>query len=343
MKRRNDGRWVKKKTINGKQVFFYSTAKTERAAEKDIENQMLEYKEKEEKGFTFKQVAEEWIKRHEQEVSNSTVKRYKPCIDRAIERFGDLSIKQIKTLDIDAYIKEFATLYPKVKTVKMQRSVINLILKYAILKGYSTENPCQYVPLPKNLSQKRRELPEDDEIKKVKSSVKCTFGLFAYLILYTGLRRGEALALTYGDIDRKNDIIHVTKSLIHDSNKPIITKPKTEAGVRDVILPKVLKRELPKGKANALLFPNEKGEYLHQSNFNRLWKKYKEESGVTITPHQLRHAYATMLYEAEIDEKDAQELMGHANITLTRDIYTHISKSRLKLSDKKLNEFLSSR
>ncbi|MBS7299062.1 MAG: tyrosine-type recombinase/integrase [Eubacteriales bacterium] len=50
-----------------------------------------------------------------------------------------------------------------------------------------------------------------------------------------------------------------------------------------------------------------------------------------MTPHQLRHAYATILYEAGIDEKDAQELMGHTSIQLTRDIYTHISKKRENL------------
>lgn len=341
MKQRADGRWLKVKSINGKKVYFYSTAKTEKAAVKDIEKQMLEYAEKEEKGKTFQDVAEEWEERHICEVSKSTSKRYKPCIRRAVDEFGQRYIKQITTAEIDGYIKGFSLKFPTTKTVKMQRSVINLIFKYAILKGYTTINPCQYVQPPKNLQQHRRELPHDSEIEKINKGIDCTFGMFAYLILYTGLRRGEALALTHGDIDMKNGLIHVTKSLIHDSNEPKLTSPKTEAGIRDVVLLDCLKKVLPKGKRDTLLFPNDKGEYLHQSNFNRLWKKYKEESGVTVTPHQLRHAYATILYEAGIADKDAQELMGHTNISLTRDIYTYISKSRLGVSKRKLNEFLN--
>ena len=73
------------------------------------------------------------------------------------------------------------------------------------------------------------------------------------------------------------------------------------------------------------------------SAFRRQWYAYQKESGVTATPHQLRHAYATMLYEAGIDEKLAQELMGHADISTTKNIYTHIRLSRMEDAANKLN------
>jgi integrase len=342
MKRRADGRFVKTKTINGKKVFFYSTAKTEKLAERDFENQLLAYKEKEEKGKTFKEVADEWETEHDNEVSAGTAKRYKACTERARDKFGEMYIKDIAVSDINNYIKSFAVKYPTLKTVKMQRSVINLIFKYAMLKCYITNNPCEYVPLPSNLKQTKRELPSDDEIEKVKNGINCTFGLFAYLILYTGLRRGEALALQYKDIDFENKTIYIYKSVYHDSNKPIITKPKTAAGTRNVLLLDCLADKLPKLNKSAFLFPNNEGELLHQSNFNRLWDKYKEESGVTITPHQLRHAYATILYEANVSDKDAQELMGHSNINLTKEIYQHISQKRRAETLDKLNLFVKS-
>ena len=63
-------------------------------------------------------------------------------------------------------------------------------------------------------------------------------------------------------------------------------------------------------------------------HFQSLWKKYADESGVTCTSHQLRHAYATMLEENNISEKDAQYLLGHAQISTTKDIYTHIRESK---------------
>ena len=59
--------------------------------------------------------------------------------------------------------------------------------------------------------------------------------------------------------------------------------------------------------------------------FQRQWELYQRETGLSITPHQLRHAYATILFEA--GPKDAQELLGHANISMIRNIYTHITQS----------------
>lgn len=74
-----------------------------------------------------------------------------------------------------------------------------------------------------------------------------------------------------------------------------------------------------------------------ETQFQRQWKLYQKESGVSATPHQLRHAYATILFEAGLDDKDAQELLGHANISTTRDIYTHITNKHREETAKKLN------
>ena len=88
-------------------------------------------------------------------------------------------------------------------------------------------------------------------------------------LLYTGLRKGEALALTYSDIDRENKRIKVTKSA-----------------------------------------------------------------------HQLRHGYATLLLEAELDAKDRQYLLGHTDVALTQNIYTEVSSKRRKAVAEKINSYL---
>ncbi|MBQ7816775.1 MAG: tyrosine-type recombinase/integrase [Oscillospiraceae bacterium] len=97
------------------------------------------------------------------------------------------------------------------------------------------------------------------------------------------------------------------------------------------------KKPQPKGRKNDYIFSKDGSSPFVESTFKRAWKKYTEETGITATPHQLRHAYATMLYEAGIDEKLAQELMGHADITTTRNIYTHIRLSRIDFAATKLN------
>lgn len=345
MKQRKDGRWLKVKTINGEKVSFYSKAKTEKQAIKDIENQMLRYKEKIAKGKLFSAVADEWFETLYDVLKDTTIKRYKPCKNRAVEEFKGLYIKDITAEEIDRYIKNFSKQYPMLKTVKAQRSVMKLIFDYAALKGYIQYNPCIYVPLPKNLQQTERELPMAGDIQKIKANKeKGVMGLYAFTLLNTGLRRSEALALDISDFDFDDDIININRSLNYAENKPKVSTPKTKSGIRKVVLLLPLKELLQtkfKGQKKGLLFPNHNGDYMHQSYFQRLWNNYRKETGISCTPHQIRHEYATMCYDAGLDEKDAQQLMGHSSIKITKDTYTHIRSKRLEDAKNKLNDLVN--
>ena len=147
------------------------------------------------------------------------------------------------------------------------------------------------------------------------------------VVLYTGCRRGELLALEWSDIDLCNRTITINKSTYNQGSKTFVKKPKTEAGNRTVpLLDKLYDKITP---AEGLVFPGKDG-YMTEKQFRMKWGAYVKESGVTCTPHQLRHAYATMLFENDIAPMDAQELLGHANIQTTNDIYTHIRDTRRK-------------
>ena len=101
----------------------------------------------------------------------------------------------------------------------------------------------------KNAPVTTRELPPDNEIEKVKQSVDATFGLFPYLILYTGCRRGEALALTYEDIDFNKNTISVNKVVVFENGAPKIHhRAKSKSGIRIVPLLIPLKNVLDQNK-----------------------------------------------------------------------------------------------
>lgn len=134
--------------------------------------------------------------------------------------------------------------------------------------------------------------------------------MFAFLLLTTGCRRAEALALNYEDIDFKNDVIHITKSVTWEHSVPELKLPKTEKGFRDVFLVPYLKDILSK-KKKGLLFPSSKGNLMTECQYTIAWHKYCKESGLNnyaeksclspITAHCLRHNYATILNEAGVD------------------------------------------
>ena len=131
------------------------------------------------------------------------------------------------------------------------------------------------------------------------------------------------------------------KSVYHKSNVPHIKGTKTENGTRKVVLLDVLADKLPKGKDENFIFSIDGTKPLGYSAFQRRWDKYKKETGLDITAHQLRHTYATILFEAGIDVKDAQHLLGHSDISVTRNIYTHIRTNHFKETVEKLNTFMN--
>ena len=146
--------------------------------------------------------------------------------------------------------------------------------------------------------------------------------------------------MTQKDVDRKTKRLSVTKSVYYVSNEPHLKEPKTAAGRREIVLPDYILDLLPKGKKSDLLFCREPGQLMKKDFFDKAWHYWQRETGLTLTAHQLRHGYATLLHEADIDVKDAQVLLGHADISTTLNIYTDINDSRKRKTQAKLNEYL---
>ena len=328
---RPDGLFEKSMTINGKRVVFRGRT------EKEINQKMLEYQEQKERGELFSVIAEQWREEHFETLSPNTLKGYTPACRRAIEFFGDYSIKDIAPADVKKYLASFPKTWAQ-KTYRNHMLVLNQIFNYAAANGEIETNPAEYVQIPKGLKKTYRRAPTPEEIEGIKKGLSLSFGLFPFFLLYTGCRLGEALAIQYKDIDRKAGKIHITKSVYFTHNQPGIKQPKTEKGIRDVVLLDVLADVLPKGKPNQYLFGG--NQPFTKSEFDSRLKRYKQEAGLPeITPHMLRHGYATILHEAGIDPKDAQVLLGHAQLSTTMDIYTHITEKVAAESAEKLNTY----
>lgn len=333
MTKRKDGLWQEKFRLNdGTVKYIYGKTKSE------VIRKIAEIKEVRNRAPNFETVADEWFTAHELEVTYNAHKAYVKPLRIAVDAFRGSTIDSITSADIDAYIKRISAQGFAKKTVKIYLGCVSLIFNHAILKGYVKYNPCDVVSVSTKLKSSHRELPDEKNIQIIKDSVNLPFGLFAYLLLHTGCRRNEALALTYEDIDWDNHIIHIDKSIVWTPNQPELKSTKTEAGTRIVPLLDSLADKLDR-KGRGIIFKQDDG-YISQIGFRRRWDKYAEQSGITCTPHQLRHLFATILYEAGIDEVLATEMMGHTSTKVTHDIYTHIRMEKMKKGIESLNSYL---
>lgn len=333
--RRADGRLVK--TIvderTGKRVYIYG--KTER----EINQKLLEYEKKHEHGRTFRQVADEWWNLHERDWAVQTIKVYKPAHRRAVEYFGDLPIENIKPKSITVFLQRLAADGLAFRTVSNHRTVVNQIFDHAVIECDIELNPCGSVQTPRGLKKTRRSAatPEEEQIVRETRDI----WPLPYIALMTGMRRGEILALQWKDIDFDKNVIHVTKSVCHEGTTPIVKTTKTKAGQRVVPLLDDLKEYFltiePRPAKNYIISDDGKNPLDH-NRVTRLLEAYQQETGVTCTPHQLRHSFATMALEHGVDYKAMQEILGHKQIATTLDIYTDFRKKSLDQAAEKLNK-----
>lgn len=182
----------------------------------------------------------------------------------------------------------------------------------------------------------------------------------AMLLLYSGLRRGEATALTWADIDLDAATITVNSGYnFHDKK---LKKPKTEAGRRVVNIPQVLVSYLETQQDGCLyVLHTVKGRRMTEQAWKTLWNSYMADLNVKygyggqqskkrpgglpmriqpFTPHQLRHTFCTLMYFAGVDVLTARDQMGHKDISVTLGIYTSLDKKYKKKAISKLDRYL---
>ena len=161
-----------------------------------------------------------------------------------------------------------------------------------------------------------------------------------YFLEYTGCRIGEAIVLQQKDIDREHHKASINKDVAYFGNCPEIKhKPKTDAGIREIDLYDNVLAILPEYEdpETFIFFPD---GLPHKSALQKKQKKFRESIGLTSTAHQLRHTYASIMHSAEMDVKDTQARLGHANISVTQDIYTTIEKQHNEKSRNKANRYI---
>lgn len=329
MLKRKDGRWQEQIKLPGmdKPKYFYGKTQQE------VKRKLAAWNQEQKRGMLLTTAADRWQEWHETQVSPSSVLAYNPPVADIKERFAGRYLQDIRADEVDSFLRWLAAKGLAKSTVQIRRDVLNMIFDYAIINRWCDLNPCGSVKLPKGLKKSRRDMPAEEVLRAVERMEKRDGGLFAYLLLYTGMRRGELLGLRWDDIDLEAGVIHVRRSVYHVGGSPRLKVPKTEAGEREIMILDKLYPVLQKG-GKGFVFGGVSP--LTRAEFDGMWKR----TGLDATPHQFRHAFATLLYEAGVSEADTMEIMGHSSINVTRDVYTHIRRQRQESTVRKLNEYL---
>lgn len=361
---RNDGRYMATCVVNGKRKYLYD--KDPEALYKKL-NSIHE-----EKPLLFRDIALAWQNDAWEKIREGTKACYSSHFDRAVERFGDCVATDIEPHEIATHLQILKAQGLAASTIKKQKVVYKQIFQYAIMdKEYGRKiryNPVMNVKLPDGLPQaKKREAPEDDVVKKIRNNATTAyFGMFALFLICTGFRRGEALAVQWKDVDFAKGTISCGSSISFRGSTSKEAPPKTAQGYRTVpILPAIseaLEQPINAKPTDYIFHGGDPSKPMPKSTYDRRWLHYCKDLGFvidepetrvskqgkvytvhnykpTLTAHELRHGYATMLFEADVDVFTAKTLLGHSDIETTMAIYTHLRARKKADSIEKLKAY----
>lgn len=357
------------KDENGKRKYKTVYGKTQREANEkaeELKTQLGKGLDIASKTKTYRDWAKLFMSSQKIKLSASEYDTKEKRIEYFLNFFGDSPIESVRPFQIESALNELAAKNPTTgkptakKTLSAYKQVCGQVFKFAIKNRVIESNPADYAELPQNAPKKERRALEEYERERVISS-KHRAKRAAMISMFCGLRRGEMTALTWNDIDFKNNTITVNKS--YDFKSKSLKMPKTEAGVRTVPMPDILSDFLKSEKRTSVyVICNSQNKMMSVDSWKRLLqsllcdleieygisgKKNKFSPVPTVLTiksfgwHDLRHTYATILFEAGVDVLTAQYLLGHASPQTTMEIYTHLSEAQKARSIIKLNDFLS--
>ena len=350
------------------------------ATQKEADRKAQEIKSRIGKGLditsgnkTFSDWAKLFLSTQKTALSDAEYRTKEKRIEYFYSFFGEMPIEAVRPYQIETALKALAKENPSTgkpsakKTVSAYKQNCSQVFKFAIKNRIIEYNPADCAELPKDThTSKRRALTETErkwitELDSEKQRAKRA----AMIAMFCGLRRGELTALTWNDIDFDKRTVTVNKS--YDFKSDSVKLPKTAAGIRVVPMPDNLVEFLKNEKKTSLyVIVTAKNkmmtadawkrsiesllvdlEIAHGTAKGKDKKKKKCEPKPTVFTlqpfgwHDLRHTYATLLFEAGVDVLTAQYLLGHASPQTTMEIYTHLSEAQKDRSIVKLNKFLN--
>ncbi|MFW3504820.1 tyrosine-type recombinase/integrase [Aerococcus viridans] len=342
-------------SLTGKQIYANKRGfKSKKEAQRYYNNAKVQFQnegiKKEPQRMTFEALYQEWLLIYEKDVEQSTLVKTKQVFrTHILPRFANYYIDKIQVSQVQAAVHEWREILQEYRKVFNK---FNRVLKYAYKLKYIKENPCDFVILPrKPLIKHEKETLDFYTKQQLQTFMTCLSSMntrkwdaFFRILAFTGLRRGEALALTWDDIDTKQGLLTVNKAVKRGENGQYVGSTKNESSVRTITIDDNTIKILKAWKA-------EQAKTLISFGFNAIqphqyiFSKWKDNTPLnTMAPrnalvkickrfdlpminiHGFRSSHCTLLLEAGVPIKDVMERLGHSDVQTTLSFYSYVTK-----------------
>lgn len=276
----------------------------------------------------YEDLLDEWFDNHSLEVAESTMRNYVFTMKNLKKVFSHRRAKSISTNELQDLLNKMYLKGMSQNTIINYSKVMSMSFKYAVKKGYLAESPYKNITIPK---REKKDI-EPFTIEEVKLILEVPMQDWLHdaieIAFRTGMRKGEIFALKVEDIDFPNNFLMVKRTQSLSFGGIIVKSPKTKASKRridcDNRVMEILRRR-SELTTSRYIFTYSDGSMQIPWNITADLKRKCISAGVKPRRfHDLRHGHATYLLINNVHPKIVQERLGHTNINMTLDTYSHL-------------------
>lgn len=320
------------------------------------------------KDKTFEYVADKWLnKRYRETVKDSTYLNTSNVFFKLhiIPALGDYKINRIDKLILEGIIRTWTDEFIKHR-YNLVVNYTKRVFKYALQEGYIDSNPFDLVHIPIKRDANNTNNQSDgqfydrdevieflDECESYGENGDFWYTFFRFMI-FTGVRSGEIRALRWEDINLDKGLVYISKTLSvrlneeTDKTEMYLSGSTKNNEDRTITLDRITIEHLQKlkegKKEKELVFPalRNSESYMHgQAASNAMRNIIRKGKLKEIKMHELRHTHCSLLFDAGVNIKEVQKRLGHKDVKITLNIYTHVTKDRQNEVADKLMEYVN--
>ena len=388
--RKSDGKWVGSITVGHdekgqqKKKTVYGNSQAEVAKKlMDISGRMKSYAYETLEKHTFGELMNEWLMVFKKSAVTprtfeGIIRNFKLHIEPQI---GNMKVYEVDTFVVQKVLNNLIDQDYSVNTIKKNKHLISQFFEYAIDNKWVLQNPTNRVQVrAKDKAQSKKEkykaLPPEVRIKFLEALNRDEANFIKPLcicLMFSGLRIGEALAITWGNVDFENKTLKVEQAITQEpkfdsngkvkSRTTIIGTTKTTCSVREIPIADIVVQTLQDWREkqisreknnknvtgdltsrNAFIFANDDGTIRTYSGTKQIFERFKKRNDLKkfhIGFHGLRHTFSNMLFEMNENPKVIQQLLGHRDVKTTITVYNNVNSDYVKESTNRLNDRLN--